>query len=627
MKWLRWIALVICAFGISMADDAPSALPAVNKLRFLPLPGHEKDVLGAKVLGSNLSADDGFVELAEIKELPSGQPWGELSFPNTTPYRWIKYLAAPGTYGRIGKIEFYADEQKLKPFEVDSGYDANQWSKALDNNPANNHQSDRPDNQYVVVDLGAAATGPSPTFSPGQTESKDPVQVAIQSSLPSALIRYTLDGTVPTLENGQVYSSPLNVDKTTTIEASAFVDGHAPTPPVLATYIIGDPVQRRTFHVGNSLTGITEHFDVQARTAGAIHHSVRFLVGAGLTKTLWNAATQPIGDPADKEHYIDLYSTRLVPPFMYPVADLERAAKQWQEFLPGLAGIDDFTLQPRDFDIAEEADYDNRFLSAVQQAAPNVQPWLYIEWVERYRKRPTDLGTEPTSQMKKTWPALTWEESMAAMLLYGEDLKSKVDETYKGAKPLRIIPVALAMGWMHHMIEEGQVPGFAKDDFQPKLFLDYAHTNTNGAYLVDCMFYSAFYGESPQGKFLPVQTHLTSAQAQVMQKLAWDTFKNYPGSGLYEEGTTPVEKPQISSDTLPIKDVARVSLNSATPGAWFRYTLDGTTPTRTQGYVYCGVISARPGMTIKAIAYKSGSADSPVSEITFTGASGAALPP
>lgn len=54
-------------------------------------------------------------------------------------------------------------------------------------------------------------------------------------------------------------------------------------------------------------------------------------------------------------------------------------------------------------------------------------------------------------------------------------------------------------------------------------------------------------------------------------------------------------------------------------GAWFRYTLDGTTPTRTRGYVYCGVISVRPGMAVKAVAFKSGMADSPVTESTSSG--------
>ncbi len=60
-------------------------------------------------------------------------------------------------------------------------------------------------------------------------------------------------------------------------------------------------------------------------------------------------------------------------------------------------------------------------------------------------------------------------------------------------------------------------------------------------------------------------------------------------------------------------DGKTITLASATPGAWFRYTLDGTTPSRTKGYVYCGVISVQPGIHVQAIAYKSGMADSEIS--------------
>jgi hypothetical protein len=94
-------------------------------------------------------------------------------------------------------------------------------------------------------------------------------------------------------------------------------------------------------------------------------------------------------------------------------------------------------------------------------------------------------------------------------------------------------------------------------------------------------------------------------------------IKNYPDCGLYEEGTTPVGKPEFSPAPTSIYDVTPVKFSSSTPGAWFRYTLDGTTPTRTRGYVYCGVISVRPGMTVTALAYKSGMADSEAVPVTY----------
>jgi hypothetical protein len=60
-----------------------------------------------------------------------------------------------------------------------------------------------------------------------------------------------------------------------------------------------------------------------------------------------------------------------------------------------------------------------------------------------------------------------------------------------------------------------------------------------------------------------------------------------------------------------------VALKCDTPGAVLRYTLDGTTPTPTRGSVSCGIIRVRPGMTVKAVAFKSGMAPSPVVEGSY----------
>ena len=208
---------------------------------------------------------------------------------------------------------------------------------------------------------------------------------------------------------------------------------------------------------------------------------------------------------------------------------------------------------------------------------------------------------------------------MSAMLLYMEEVQHKIAETYRDGKPVRVLPVSLAMGWARNLIDHDRLPGIppGQASFYATLFEDHVHVGAAGAYLVDMTWFAAFYRESPEGKVLPVGTSLTAQQAAVLQRLAWSVVKNYPDCGLYEEGSVPVGKPQFSPAAEKIEGVTPVTLRSDTPDAWFRYTLDGTEPTRTRGYVYCGVISARPGMTVKAIAYKSGMADSAVGEAKY----------
>jgi hypothetical protein len=203
------------------------------------------------------------------------------------------------------------------------------------------------------------------------------------------------------------------------------------------------------------------------------------------------------------------------------------------------------------------------------------------------------------------------------MMLYGEEVERTIIEQYPEGKRPRIIPVALAMGRIHHQIQDGLFPGVAPEDFYPFLFNDRVHVNPEASFLVDAVWYAAMFGRSPVGKLLPVKLNLTPDQARAMQELAWDVVRNYPDCGLYEEGNTPCGRPVCTPGPEKIDDVTRVTLSCSTPGAWFRYTLDGTEPTRTRGYIYCGAISVRPGMTVKAIAYQSGMADSPVAKVEY----------
>jgi hypothetical protein len=65
-----------------------------------------------------------------------------------------------------------------------------------------------------------------------------------------------------------------------------------------------------------------------------------------------------------------------------------------------------------------------------------------------------------------------------------------------------------------------------------------------------------------------------------------------------------------------------VTLSTTTSGANIRYTTDGSTPTETAGILYSGPVTVSSSMTLRAVAYASGFADSAVASATYTIGSG-----
>jgi hypothetical protein len=572
----------------SMKTASKNAPVVFDRVRFLPARDRAAQMVGGKFQGSNESSLAGFVTLAEIKAKPAENTWTEIAFDNQRPYRWIRYVAPAGSRGNVAEIAFFAGKTKLNGGGFGSAGSlppGGHWKTVVDNRPETWFNSSVADDQYVGLDLGDRASTARVAMIPGPGNLQKSESIALKCGTPGATIRYTLDGTTPGPNEGQLYTSPIMIDKLATLTAIAFSPDLAPSQASYGTYLVGEPVSTsNSFHIGNSLTGNASKIPLYARTAGRVQNYQQFLIGGSLTVQLWNAK-----ETFDKARWDEGWSKAALP-------------------------LDIFTVQPRDFNVDQEAEYELKFFDQIRATSPNVQPWMYAEWVEMNRARPSDKGEVPSYQMQRTVPALTWQESMSAMLLYVEEVQHRVMKSYQGAKPPRIIPVSLAMGQARTLIDRGELPGVAPGEtsFYSTLFDDQVHVSNNGSYLVDLVWYAAFYGESPEGKVLPIGTTLSAPQAQRLQQLAWDVVKNYPDCGLYETGSTPVEEPQLSVAPGPLKTPVQLSIASSTPGAWFRYTLDGTTPTRKRGYVSCGVVSVRPGDTLKVVGYKSGMADSTV---------------
>ena len=79
-----------------------------------------------------------------------------------------------------------------------------------------------------------------------------PFVLEISTRTNGARIRFTTDGSEPSLVNGQEYSSPLIVNGTTVLRAVAFKEGLEPTDVDTHTYIFLHQVIRQT---GTDLPG------------------------------------------------------------------------------------------------------------------------------------------------------------------------------------------------------------------------------------------------------------------------------------------------------------------------------------------------------------------------------------
>jgi hypothetical protein len=82
-------------------------------------------------------------------------------------------------------------------------------------------------------------------FSPNRGFYDSPFSLSITSATANATIIYTTNGSVPSLTNGTVYSTPLPISRTTVIRAAAFKNGFQPSDMDTESYIfVGDVVRQ-----------------------------------------------------------------------------------------------------------------------------------------------------------------------------------------------------------------------------------------------------------------------------------------------------------------------------------------------------------------------------------------------
>ena len=474
-------------------------------------------MVGGKISGSNAGPTTEFIDLATITKTPTENAWNELAIPNTKIYRYIKYTSPADGYTNVAEIEFYNDSAKL----IGTGFgtagsrdnSGNTFEKALDGNVDTFFDNATSDNGYVGIDLGADKQVAKPEILPASGTFTSPQSVTIKTNTTGAKIYFILDNSTPSLTHGTLYTAPISVSAKTTIIAIGFKDGMSDSLPAVSTLTFGGATtgnvikSLKTYHIGNSLTDVqVDWLKPVADSAGKNHTFVRSTIPGATIKWNWEHDGISFGDPS----YRTVFNTKS--PFNYLV------------------------LQPfADPSLTTDADFAGRFLKLAQEKSPNIQLWIYAQW-PLFREFPKDALVSGANWSNPVWTppskANTWEEAIQNMLAYHELVRQKIADQNPNTKVF-IIPAGTAFANLKKEIDAGKVPGasganFAREHFQA----DEGHLIDKGAYMINLVFYSCFYKESPEGKVTYSRGSVTAEQAKIYQRIAWETAKNYKWSGI-----------------------------------------------------------------------------------------------
>jgi hypothetical protein len=502
-------------------------LPAVTRARLLAVPGRGQALVGGKVMGSNRSAMNDFVDLGAIASPPGADGWVELTFANSTPYRYVKYYGAAGSHGALAELELYSGQTRLNgdAFGTAATLGAGHtFDLAIDGDATTYFESAQANDGYVGLDLAQGHIAAAPSISPPGGDFRTAPTVTLQAET-GASIFYTLDGTDPAI-NGLPYTGPLALPATTTLlRTVARRDCVLPSETAQSVFRLPDvsidptrprPIQS-SIHIGNSLTDtIVDYLEDVAQSGGVQLDFNRYTIpGAGT----WLYDSNPTGG--------------------FGVADVQQALRtrsfdhlSMQPFPNEPCQISPSTSGEDPGPDSDSGYIDEAWRDALSQN-PNVQLWVYQQWPD-----PLDFTNCITGggYTRGGWDPPTpadWNGAVQNELSYDEQLVDVLMALEPNAPRPYIVPGGLGLVRLRQAIEAGRLPGYT--DFFGQIFLANGtdiHLTRPGAYFITLIFYASMFQSNPVNTTPDPSIGLTDQQALVLQNIAWETVTNYAESGV-----------------------------------------------------------------------------------------------
>ncbi|MEU0792207.1 chitobiase/beta-hexosaminidase C-terminal domain-containing protein [Amycolatopsis sp. NPDC005961] len=206
-------------------------------------------LLGAGLTAPAALAADDYTQ--SVTQLSSTQL--QLNFTPTTPalYVDVHYTGVPGVGQQNVRMTNGSGTWQTTVNGLSTGNTLDYWFTYEKSGP----QYDTPHFTYTVGG-GGTTTAAAPTFSPPGGTYSSAQTVTISSATSGATIRYTVDGSTPTASS-TLYSGPISVPNSRTVNAIALKSGSTTSPVSSATYTIGTqagcPTQSDTPNFGSNV--------------------------------------------------------------------------------------------------------------------------------------------------------------------------------------------------------------------------------------------------------------------------------------------------------------------------------------------------------------------------------------